>query len=240
MPKEVAEAINAVMSKIKTLGKDGTNSHQKYNFVSTDKFFEAIGPLEAEAGIIILQDEDSVVVETVEVADDYGKTKSRSWLTARYLFTLVHKSGALYGPMKRSVMVQANGAQAFGSAQSYALKQFMRSLYQIPTGDADDADNNAADNLPNTKPPAKPPVTVAKNPEPPVEQEVIECKRIAAALKAAKTFEEVDNVMADPFVGMLRGVAEFPGATLQQERIAKLDALAKQRIEIINDTPLSP
>jgi len=40
------------------------------------------------------------------------------------------------------VMVPANGAQAAGSAQSYALKQFMRGLFLIPTGDADDPDKS--------------------------------------------------------------------------------------------------
>ena len=45
-------------------------------------------------------------------------------------------------------MVPARGAQAFGAAQSYALKQFMRSLFQIPTGDREDADFGAPERLP--------------------------------------------------------------------------------------------
>jgi hypothetical protein len=47
-------------------------------------------------------------------------------------------------------MVPARGAQAFGSAQSYALKQFMRSLFQIPTGDKEDADFAVPASLPQT------------------------------------------------------------------------------------------
>lgn len=135
IPAEVATAISNVMAGIKTLGKDGTNAHQRYNFVSTDAFLAAVNPLCAAAGMIIIQDEDNI-----SIAD--------KWLTAKYSFILAHKSGATWGPVYRSVMVQANGAQAFGSAQSYALKQFLRSLFQISTGDQDDADQQAAEPLP--------------------------------------------------------------------------------------------
>lgn len=148
IPAEVAAAVTAVMGQIKMIGKDDTNQHQKYNFVSTDKFLAAVNPLCAAAGLAIFQDEDSAEVTSAEVTDQYGKTKTQSWLTARYAFTLAHKSGAAFGPLRRTVMVQANGAQAFGSAQSYALKQFMRSLFQIPTGDKDDADLQPAEELP--------------------------------------------------------------------------------------------
>jgi hypothetical protein len=149
MPAEVAAAISQVMGGIKTLGKDHTNQHQKYDFVSTDRFLAAVNPLCAQAGLVILQDEQSAEISTAETTDQYGKTKVTSWLTARYAFMLAHKGGGIFGPLHRTVMVQANGAQAFGSAQSYALKQFMRSLFQIPTGDKDDADLQPAEELPH-------------------------------------------------------------------------------------------
>ncbi|WP_431861466.1 ERF family protein [Azospirillum sp.] len=155
MPVELAAAINDVMAGVKTLGKDGNNQHQRYDFVSTDKFLAAVNPLCAAAGLVILQDEESVEVATQESTDQYGKTKTQAWLTARYSFMLAHKSGAVYGPLRRTVMVLANGAQAFGSAQSYALKQFMRSLFQISTGDKDDADLQPADDLPHARRDAK-------------------------------------------------------------------------------------
>jgi hypothetical protein len=156
IPPEVAAAIVKVMTGVKTLGKDDTNKFQKYDFVSVDRFLAAVGPLCAGAGLVILQEEDSVDISTKETTDDYGKTKASSWLTVRYAFTFVHASGAAYGPLHRSVIVPANGAQAFGSAQSYALKQFQRAQFQIPTGDADDADRQEAQPLPNqTRKPAQ-------------------------------------------------------------------------------------
>jgi hypothetical protein len=153
VPPEVAAAIVKVMGGIKTLGKEDTNKFQRYDFVSVDKFLAAVGPLCAAAGLVILQEEESTEVAAKESTDDYGKTKTSSWLTVRYAFTFVHASGAAYGPLHRSVMVPANGAQAFGSAQSYALKQFMRAHFQIPTGDKDDADHQAAEPLPSKKSP---------------------------------------------------------------------------------------
>jgi hypothetical protein len=141
LPVDVSVAISAVMGGIKTLGKDNTNAHQRYDFVSTDKFLAAVNPLCVQAGLVILQEEESIEIKP-------GTDGKGGWLVARYGFTLAHKSGAAWGPLHRTVMVQANGAQAFGSAQSYALKQFMRSLFQIPTGDKDDADLQPADELP--------------------------------------------------------------------------------------------
>lgn len=149
VPAKVATAVITVMAGIKRLGKDATNHHQKYDFVSIDKFLEAIGPLCAEAGLAIFQDEVSHEIALKETTDSYGKVKLAAWLTARYGFTLAHLSGQSCGPFYRTVIVPANGAQAFGSAQSYALKQFMRSQFQIPTGDKDDADHNEATPLPS-------------------------------------------------------------------------------------------
>jgi hypothetical protein len=59
--------------------------------------------------------------------------------------TIYRHPGDPLPPVSRTVEVLRNGAQAYGSAQSYALKQFLRSLFLIPTGDADDADLQPTD-----------------------------------------------------------------------------------------------
>jgi hypothetical protein len=58
---------------------------------------------------------------------------------------LIHESGESYGPIYKGVGVLYTGAQAAGSAQSYALKQLMRGLFLIPTGDADDPDKSGVE-----------------------------------------------------------------------------------------------
>jgi hypothetical protein len=50
----------------------------------------------------------------------------------------------LLGPLFQRI----DGPQTTGGTQSYALKQFLRSLFQIPTGDRDDADFTPKEDMP--------------------------------------------------------------------------------------------
>jgi hypothetical protein len=132
MPVEIAGAINKIMGQIKSLPKGERNEHGHYNFASVDDFLAATGPLCSDAGLIVLQDEESM-----EIFDRGGK----GWIKATYSFTLAHASGAMWDrPIRRTVLQQIAGPQTTGGTQSYALKMFMRSLFQIPTGERDDAD----------------------------------------------------------------------------------------------------
>ena len=144
MPAKVATAIAEVMEEIPKLAKVEKNTHGDYNFASIDDFLEAVRPLCARRGLIIVQDE-----EAFETKDVGGK----AWLLMRFRFTLAHLSGETWAHRPaRSIMVNAAmGAQAFGAAQSYALKQFMRSLFQIATGEKDDADFHEQSNLPKAE-----------------------------------------------------------------------------------------
>ena len=135
MPELIATSINSVMGGVRTLLKTERNADGDYRFASIDGFLKEINPLCAKADLIIIQDEIDA-----RLVHNGGDPQDRSWLWTTYEFHLAHTSGALWGPISRSVMVAADGAQAFGAAQSYALKQFMRALFQIPTGEADDAD----------------------------------------------------------------------------------------------------
>jgi hypothetical protein len=105
MPEAVAVAVNAVMGRIKGLLKTERNRAGGYRFASIDDFLSAVNPLCVKAGLIILQDElDARLVH------DGTELTNRSWLWATFTFTLAHKSGALYGPLTRSVMV-VHGSQ---------------------------------------------------------------------------------------------------------------------------------
>lgn len=144
VPQEIAKAIGEVMTQIKSLPKGERNQHGGYNFASIDDFLAAIGPLCASAGLIVYQDEG--LVDTI---DRGGK----SWLKATYTFTLGHTSGVVWSkPVSRTVYQSITGPQTTGSCQSYALKQFLRSLFMIPTGDRDDADYHKPEDMPATRP----------------------------------------------------------------------------------------
>ena len=142
MPPKVAAAVNAVMAEVPKLEKTEKNTHGNYNFTSIDDFLEALRPLCAEHGLIIIQDEESFELKQTPKSDG----KMTTWLIVKFRFTLVHTSGETWAcrPARTIMVNAAMGAQAFGAAQSYALKMFMRSLFQVATGEADvDTDDNS-------------------------------------------------------------------------------------------------
>ena len=191
MPPKVAGAISAIMKAVPKLAKGEKNTHGNYNFASIDDFLEAVRPLCAEHGLIIMQDEESFDLR--EGTD--RNNKPVAWLVMRFAFTLAHSSGETWAhrPM-RTIMVNASmGAQAFGAAQSYALKQFERSLFQIATGEkGNDADEHPPGDL--VKGNGK---TSAKTAEPKAEQPEwkAEAERIKAAIDKALNQESLDAFM---------------------------------------------
>lgn len=142
MPAEIAGAIVGVNQKVKTLIKDHTNQHGRYKYVSYDTFLEDVGPLLAEAGLIIVMNERESMTD--------GK-----WLSITFEIYVYHSSGKCFGPMVRSQAVMANGPQAYAACQSFVEKYFMRQLFKIPTGEGEiDADASPKGQLPVSKPKA--------------------------------------------------------------------------------------
>lgn len=143
-PPAIAKAVVQVMKGLGTLGKEHKRDDfgAKYEYASIDDFIQHVREHCAEAGLAIIPDE-ARDAETREITTSKGKAVVM-W-SARFAFTLIHESGESYGPIFKGVEVQHTGAQSAGSAQSYALKQFMRGLFLIPTGDADDPDKAGVD-----------------------------------------------------------------------------------------------
>jgi hypothetical protein len=143
-PPAVAKAVVEVMKALGTLGKEHERDDYaaKYSYASIDDFIQHVRGHCAEAGLAIIPDE-ARDAETREITTSKGKP-AVMW-SARFAFTLIHEVGESYGPIYKSVEVHHTGAQSSGSAQSYALKQLMRGLFLIPTGDADDPDKGGVD-----------------------------------------------------------------------------------------------
>jgi len=132
-PAKLAAALVNVSSEVKQLGKSEKNAFAKYDFVSVDKFYAVVGSLMATHGVHCIPDcVESSVVENMKT----GKPLLRE----RWAFTLIHETGEMAGPFHRTVTVPAEGAQAHGSSESYAQKQFLRGVFRVPTGEKDDAD----------------------------------------------------------------------------------------------------
>jgi len=133
---QIVKSIIKTSLDIGKLAKADHNKFDKYNFVSIDKFLEATGPALAQNGLIIQMEEDDC--QRIERG-------GKPWLMFAYEFTVMHTSGEALPSSRRTVHVPFTGPQSTGSAQSYALKQFMRGLFQITTGDKDDADYGESD-----------------------------------------------------------------------------------------------
>lgn len=174
MPESVAVAVIKIIGLVKHIKKENKNTFDSYLFASIDDFMEYINPKMAEAGLIIMQTESKLP----ELKEKAGKNGPVLMLWCEYNFYLYGADGAGFGPIVRTVMVQATGAQAFGSAQSYTMKQFQRSLFQIPTGDKDDPDIDA------TKEIANPPSIDAQ----------AMAKRINRSISSSKTEKALDEV----------------------------------------------
>jgi|TARA_A100000171_G_scaffold18581_2_gene17112 hypothetical protein len=141
MPKNIATAINNVMSILdKPLTKDAENKFQKYSYTSIDGFLKEVQPACTKAGLIIIPHEKSCEV-----------SQSGKSLSVVYEYILIHKEGDTWSfPTTKHIIVPFGSGTAMGTAQSYALKQFMRSLFQLSTGEKDDLEKLDQDKIKKT------------------------------------------------------------------------------------------
>lgn len=144
--REILAALASAMSQVQKVAKESRNKHDGYNFASIDDFLALVNPICAQNGLLIHMDEGPR-----EDFERQGRAAVNSWMRQTFNITLMHVSGETLPPVSRTVEVLRNGAQAYGSAQSYALKQFWRCTLLIPTGDADDADHQPTDAGPVTR-----------------------------------------------------------------------------------------
>lgn len=132
---EILTAVVAALGKVKKLIKSDRNEPEGYTFSSIDSFLALVNPICAETGLVVLMDETHVEdVSTGALSDN------KAWLRISYEITLAHVSGQMLGPFRRHVDIPRTGPQAYGAAQSYVLKQFLRAQFQIATGESDDPD----------------------------------------------------------------------------------------------------
>ena len=135
-----------VMGEIERLDKLSENTHSGYSFASVDDFFSALNKKMAEAGLSVIQDEVDWQVKEIKITRSSSEY-TRSLLFITFDFHLNHISGASVSA-RRTVNVQLGGAQEWGQAQSYALKQFLRSIFLVATGEPD-ADQNESLTVPD-------------------------------------------------------------------------------------------
>lgn len=139
-PPVIAAAIIAVMENVTALKQDSENLFDKYKYTSTDAYYEAVGTWLSQAGLNTLKNEVSseIIAGRNKKGEETVSTKSV------WDFYIIHKSGAVYGPLRRSIIVPQATAQATGSAQSYIEKYFLRDTFKIPSGEGDEITSEGA------------------------------------------------------------------------------------------------
>jgi len=181
--KTIHQAVASAIGEVIQLGKSERNKFDGYNFVSIDKFLSLVNPICAKNGLFPCTSQTGI--ETYENTSSQGKIST--WARFSFEIVLNHASGQTLPPSKITVSVAMNGAQASGSAQSYALKQFFRGMFMIPTGDKDDADFSATE-------PHNAPDKPARQPASKVDSIVIGSKLIIDKINKTATLSELQGI----------------------------------------------
>lgn len=123
--KKLLAAILAATSEMPVLHKGNFNPHAKYNYVSIDDYYSKVVPIMLKYGLSMNLSETGPAFMLTD------KT-----MLFNFSITLSHADG---GSIVSTMSVPHNmqGAQTSGSAQSYAVKCFLRSTFGLVTGEFD-------------------------------------------------------------------------------------------------------
>lgn len=148
--RPVLAALSAVMSEVGSVKKDGKNDFHNYKYATAADVMHKLQPLMAKHGLTILQHQRSM-----EFIQDGAA------LAIQYEFHVMHSSGdhlelAAVHTGVASARTSKGGPddKAANKCHTAARKYFLLSLFQIPTGDYDDAD--ADGEVPTQKAPVTP------------------------------------------------------------------------------------
>ena len=138
MPGAVANAVLEVMSKVRNVEKNGTNTFFNYKFARVEDLMVQVQPAMVEAGLLIIQSEV-----------DREVNSDLALLTITYGFSLVHRSGegwteSAYHTGMASIKNHKGTVddKAGNKCHTAARKYFLLGLLQVPVGDLPDADED--------------------------------------------------------------------------------------------------
>jgi hypothetical protein len=136
----IAKAVAGVMTKVGTIPKNGHNKFHNYHYVRMEDLLHATTPLMGEHGLMLLQNE--IEIQRVETR-----------VNVLYEFTLAHESGETF-VFHQSGMAAARDSKgnwddkAINKCHTAARKYALSALFQVPSGDFDDADEGGDANQP--------------------------------------------------------------------------------------------
>jgi ERF superfamily len=137
----ITKAIATVMQEIDTVAKRGQNAFHKYRYARMEDILRRLTPLLGKHGLVVFQDEVGR-----SMFDDDGV------IAVMYEFTVAHESGEVWPQRLRQTGVSrcrdSKGGwddKSVNKCHTAARKYFLLSLFQIPTGEEPDADQDADD-----------------------------------------------------------------------------------------------
>jgi hypothetical protein len=146
----IATAIAGITSEVGVISKLGTNKFHGYKFAQMQDVLQKITPLIAKHGLIIVQTEIGR-----NMLDD-GRA-----VAVEYEFTIAHTSGEVWPDRpKQTGLCRCRDSKGgfddkcFNKAHTAARKYFLLALFQIATGEEDDADEHDTGFRPPPKRPA--------------------------------------------------------------------------------------
>jgi hypothetical protein len=152
---KLAGAIASVMEEIGVVPKHGENKFHNYKFSRIEDVLQALTPLTAKHGIVIMQSEI-----------ERGFMDKNNAIYATYDFTVMHKSGQVWPERQRQTGVSrtrdSKGGfddKSLNKCHTQARKVFLMSLFQIPTGDEQEDRKKKHERPPLAKPDRSAPQT---------------------------------------------------------------------------------
>lgn len=137
---EVVGAIAAVMAEIQPVEKGGKNTFHDYKYARMQDILQVLTPLMGKHGVVVFQ------YESARNMFDSDKV-----MAITYNFVVAHKSGQYWlQPVPQTGMSPCRTSKgtfddkAFAKCHTSARKYFLLSLFQIPTEDESDPDNEQA------------------------------------------------------------------------------------------------
>src|SRR5713226_7107627 len=125
-------AIAAVMNEVHVVAKRGENEFHRYRYATMGDILKEITPLLGRHGIVIFQS------ETGRAMFDEDNV-----IAIEYAFTVAHASGETWPHVIKQTGVSTCRNSKGGwdnKSHTAARKYFLLALFQIPTGEEDDAD----------------------------------------------------------------------------------------------------
>lgn len=235
---KIVSAVAKIMGEVGSVKKDGENKFHNYKYATASDILHKLQPLLAKEGLVVFQNE----CQRELIADGAA-------LTITYEFVLAHKEGETWPDKPRHTgMASARNSKggfddkAANKCHTAARKYFLLALFQIPTGDYDDADQQE-----DAPPVASAPKPRAVNPQPveaPVDPQTGECSPhkitagdavkwgglLVAAVNIAQSEAEIDEWLAKNKEGLetLEGAAPKVHARVK-DRVAEKRATFKQK-----------